>query len=303
MKLARMMPLVLALAISSVVAPCVRASSPPPKGDVDFGMSGTIGHYPIAMVMTVHDYVQIVSAHYSYVSQKIRIPLAARVDGEHVTLDEPGGAVFDLHFITNSASHSRPISFWTATGLEGTWRIGGQHLPAKLGFVLDGTSVGGILDCELYPPSPKSKSTVDSTPHFPNPGCTHTPNRAVLDQCISRPFTTNEAVVQCVTASTHTCREDQMDMIFCIGNVSTYLDKTVRRRLHSGEADRALDAENYRAWTTSRTASCEKNSEFSPDGSGYDADITFCMAFEMMRLLQSHLVPTPEAFIAGPPSH
>lgn len=268
------------------------ALSQPPKGNISIGMSGTIGRYPIAVGMTLRDYIQIVAAHYSYASKKVAIPLAGHVDGEQITLNEPEGGVFHLHFITSDASAPKPLNFWTSTGLVGTWTKGNVTLPAKFSFVETG---GDTPDCAFYPPV-KSVAAPRGTPHFPNPGCTHTPDRTVLDRCIALPFTTNKAVAECVVQATRACSEDQMDMNLCVANVNVYLDETVKQRLRAGDANGHLDAGTYRTWTVARTRSCRANSEFSPDGSGYNADIDFCMSYEMMRLLQTHLVPMPKPF-------
>jgi hypothetical protein len=106
-------------AVAALAGSVALAASPPPKGVEDEGMSGTIGRYPIALVMKVQDHVQILSAHYSYASKKISIPLTGRVQGEQIVLEEPGGGVFRLRFVTSDASAPRPLTFWTATGASG----------------------------------------------------------------------------------------------------------------------------------------------------------------------------------------
>jgi hypothetical protein len=288
MSLRRIQILVLC-AVAVLASSTAQSAPPPPKGVEDVGMSGSIGSYPIALVMKVRDHVQIIDAHYSYATKRISIPLSGRVLGEQVVLQEPSGGVFRLRLVTSDASAPRPLTFWTATGLVGTWAKGTISLPAKITFEETGQ---GLRECAFYPTDRKPQAG----PHFPDPGCEHTPDRAALDACIAKPFTTNKAVVACVVAATHTCSEDQQNMNFCVANLSTYLDETIRQKLRAGGERGRMDAAGYRRWESSRQASCVKNSEFSPDGSGYVADIAFCMSYEMTRLIQMGLVTTPEPF-------
>ena len=73
------------------------------------GMSGTVGNYPIAMVATLENDTRLLDIHYSYASQKRKIPLVARVEGANVTLSEPGGGVFALHFVSSDRHASTPL--------------------------------------------------------------------------------------------------------------------------------------------------------------------------------------------------
>jgi hypothetical protein len=253
------------------------------------GMQGTVGRYPIAMIVKVRDHVDILAAHYSYASKKIPIQLTGRVQGEEVTLQEPGGGTFHLHFVTTDASAQKPLTFWTSTGLTGTWTKDGTSLPVEIGFREDGQD---LVDCAFYPPERQSAAG----PRFPNPGCEHTPNRAVLDECSAKPFTTNKAVAACVTDAMKPCRDDQHNINMCVANVSSYFDQLIRNRLRTPGAKVTMDAAAFSRWAKSREASCIKNSEFSPDGSGYSADIDFCMSWEMARLLQNNLVAMPQPF-------
>ena len=66
-----------------------------------FGMRGKVGNYPVAMILTIRAYTQIVKAHYSYASAGRQIPLATEMVGDQIALAEAGGGVFHLHFITN----------------------------------------------------------------------------------------------------------------------------------------------------------------------------------------------------------
>jgi hypothetical protein len=278
-------------AVAAFVCSALLVASAPPKGVEDEGMSGTIGRDPVGLVVRVLDHVQILSAHYSYAAKKTSIPLTGRVEGEQLVLAEPGGGVFRLRLVTKDASAPRPLSFWTATGLEGTWTKGAVSLPVMIRLEETGQD---LWECAFYPPERQRVRR----PHFPDLGCEHTPNRAALDACVAKPFTTDKAVVACVVAVTRSCREDQKNMNLCVANVSTYLDETIRQKLRAGGEAGRMNAAGYSRWTDARVASCKKNSEFSPDGSGYNADIDFCMSYEMTRLLQRHLVPTPEPLMS-----
>ena len=271
------------------------------NGDEDFGMAGAVGPYPIAMIVTVHNHVQIVAAHYSYASRKKPIALTADVDGENITLAETNGT-FHLHLTTNDKGAKPPLTFYTSTGLEGTWTNGDKRLPVQIGFNVVG-AVGQLKDCEFYPQPRKGQGGPSHTAHFPDSGCAYTPDQSALEHCIASPFSNNKAVAECVIAATRPCREDQVDTNFCVANITAYLDQTVRLRIQSRRAEGGMTARDYQAWTASRTASCRRNSEFSPDGSGYHADIDFCMSFETMRLLQKNLVSSPTPFSLGRRAH
>jgi len=275
--------------MAALVGSIAMAAMPPPKGVEDFGMKGTIGPYPIAVIVRVRDEVQIIAAHYSYVSKKVPIPLISHMQGEEVILQEPGAGTFHLHFVTNDPSAQHPLTFWTSTGLTGVWTKNGRSLPVKIGFEQTGQD---LEDCAFYP----VELTSVAGPHFHNPGCEYTPDRKALDACISRPFTSDNAVVACISRAASTCRQDQFNMNMCVGNLSNYLDQSIQDRLHRSGTKSTMDAIAYKHWINSRQASCEKNSDFSPDGSGYGADIAFCMSDEMLRLLQKKLVVTAQPF-------
>src|SRR6185312_9575898 len=106
----------------------------PPTGLSTIEMSGTIGTYRVGLNVSVRDSAQFAGGHYFYASRLANIPLTGRVDGETVTLTEPGGGVFHLHLVTNAATTDRPLSFYTSTGLVGTWTSGSATLPVSLGI-------------------------------------------------------------------------------------------------------------------------------------------------------------------------
>jgi hypothetical protein len=106
----------------------------PPKGLSTYEMEGKIGPYVVGMNVLVRDHTQFVSGHYFYGSKLSDIPLKGHIEGDAVTLQEPGGGVFHLHLVTNEASKSRPLNFYISTGLEGSWSQGGKTLPVRLGF-------------------------------------------------------------------------------------------------------------------------------------------------------------------------
>ena len=249
--------------------------------DTQYGISGSIGPYPIAMVITVRDRSQPVAAHYSYASREESIPLTLRASGSSLLLTEPSGATFDLRLIGPPHLAQTPLTFYTSTGLVGSWSDGSRRLPVKLTFQVVSQQV---RDCELYPDPPAPRGV-----HFPQPGCEHTPDKAALDACINAPFTSDKAVRTCIDDAGRTCLDDQMDQNFCAGNIDSYLDQTIEQRLLVKGSP--MTAAAYRRWQLAVDASCKRNSVFSPDGSGYGADISLCTAAERLRLLQNGLRP------------
>lgn len=106
----------------------------PPKGLGTFGMNGKVGTYPIGMQLTVRDHRDFVSGHYFYVKSLTDIPLTGGVDGDTLTLREPGGGTFRLHLVTNASARGQALSFYNSTGLAGTWTQGARTLPVEIGF-------------------------------------------------------------------------------------------------------------------------------------------------------------------------
>jgi len=259
------------------VAFAARADSLSSHDLEQLGMSGTIGAYPIALIVTLRDHTEVIAAHYSYASKKMPIPLTGRARNGEVTFQEPGGGIFQMIFTTNDKTAPKPLTFYTSTGLIGTWSRGSTTLPVKLQFAEAGSS---LRDCAFYPP----EAQPSGQPKFPNPGCEHMPDRAAIEHCIGQPFTTDKAAASCALATTRSCRDDQQNLNMCFGNLESYLDQAIRRRLIGSR--RGLDLAAYQRWTRLHETDCEKRSPFSPDGSGYSGDIAMCMAQSELSLLQ-----------------
>ena len=257
------------------------------------GMRGTVGKYPIAMIATLENNAKLVSIHYSYASERKIIPLTGEVDGSTVRLSEPSGAVFNLHFVS-SQSASKPQGFYFSTGLRGTWSNDQRHLPVHLTFVM---SRDHLKDCIFYPQPPASNG-----PHFPEPGCEHTPDKAALDKCIAQPFNSSKASIGCIETATRTCRSDQQNTNFCAANINSYLDQTIERRLRNSDAA-SMDMLSYQHWDKEVAFNCKATSDFGPDGSGYNADIAICIAGERLRLIQKSFNPSKDPIRAHQASH
>jgi len=110
-------------------------------GDRLLGLAGTIGHNRIGMTLDLKGDNVVSGGHYFYVHYMKDIPVTAAVQGGEVTLNEPGGGTFQLHFKGNGSEGGKPLSFENSVGLEGTWTKGSQKLPVTLNFT--DTSQGG----------------------------------------------------------------------------------------------------------------------------------------------------------------
>jgi len=106
----------------------------PPKGVETLELAGKVGGRAVGMNLTVRDYLTIDQGHYFYAGPLADIPLVAKVDGEAVSLTEPGGGVFSLHFVSNGSAKGEALNFYNSTGLQGTWTRGATSLPVSLGF-------------------------------------------------------------------------------------------------------------------------------------------------------------------------
>jgi hypothetical protein len=82
--------------------------------------AGTLGDSRIGLTL-LRDGDQIRGAHYFYQQSLQDIPLTVSRDEHGLTLREPGGAIFHLHFVGN---RNRPVAFADSTGLQGTWSRG-----------------------------------------------------------------------------------------------------------------------------------------------------------------------------------
>lgn len=135
----------LAAGAAAGLAVATARAEEPPKGLTNWDMTGTVGPYPIGLNATVRDYRLVVEGYYFYASRLTNIPLAASQQGDTLVLAEPGGGVFRLHLVGDSAG--APLSFYTSTGLAGTWTDGGKTLPVTLSF---GTSRDGGVPSPRY---------------------------------------------------------------------------------------------------------------------------------------------------------
>ncbi|PHY12682.1 hypothetical protein CSW58_10970, partial [Caulobacter sp. B11] len=98
------------------------------------GLSGKVGAYPVGMQLTIRDHRDFVSGHYFYVRTLINIPLTGRMEGDTLTLQEPGGGVFRLHLVSNVPGRKETLTFYNSTSLAGTWTQGAKTLPVELGL-------------------------------------------------------------------------------------------------------------------------------------------------------------------------
>jgi hypothetical protein len=129
------------LAVALVLATPVHAQA------VDDSVStyiaeGTVGRWRAGLNVTVRARQTVEAAHYYYASRGIDIPLTARSVNQTIELDEPGGGHFTLHLTNGDVREPRPLTFYTSTGLAGTWTRNGASLPVTFGFgtVLNGSS-------------------------------------------------------------------------------------------------------------------------------------------------------------------
>jgi hypothetical protein len=133
----RVLLIIIFLALTGGAATTSATGSPtidPPKGLSTYEMEGRLGPYQVGMNILVRDYAEFVSGHYFYASKLLDIPLKGKIEGEMVTLQEPGGGVFHLHLRSNETAKSRPLNFYISTGLKGSWTQGSKTLPVSLGF-------------------------------------------------------------------------------------------------------------------------------------------------------------------------
>lgn len=126
---------VAALGLAMTLALSSSASAgDPPKGLFTYGMSGKVGAYPVVMQLTIRDSRDFVSGHYFYVKTLANIPLTGRMEGDTLTLQEPGGGAFRLHLVSNVPGRKETLSFYNSTSLAGTWTQGDKTLPVEIGL-------------------------------------------------------------------------------------------------------------------------------------------------------------------------
>ncbi|MCP9318827.1 hypothetical protein KBX73_03350 [Acetobacter persici] len=138
------------VAIAPAGATSGAAASPPgPSADLppaaatshpeaeNYRLLGTLGPYHIGATLSVVQDQKLTSASYFYTKNLVDIPLTGQIAGEQITLDEPGGGHFSLHFTTSDKTATKPLSLHSATELAGTWQKGTQTYPVLL--TLDAT--------------------------------------------------------------------------------------------------------------------------------------------------------------------
>ena len=97
-------------------------------------LTGTLGQTQIGMTLHLKDMNAIESGHYFYSKYLKDIPLTGKLQGSVVTLQEPEGGTFTLHFKGNGSEAGKPLDFNNSVGLEGTWTKSATTLPVKLGI-------------------------------------------------------------------------------------------------------------------------------------------------------------------------
>jgi len=75
----------------------------PPKGLGTWGLRGKVGAYPIGMQLTVRGGRDVVSGHYFYVRTLIDIPLASRMEGGALILQEPERLVRKVDWVAKQS--------------------------------------------------------------------------------------------------------------------------------------------------------------------------------------------------------
>ncbi|MBS1000571.1 hypothetical protein JK169_05980 [Acetobacter persici] len=112
--------------------PAAAASHPEAE---NYRLLGTLGPYRIGATLSVLPDQKLTAASYFYTKNLVDIPLTGQITGEQITLDEPGGGHFSLHFTTTDKTATKPLSLQSATELAGTWQKGTQTYPVLLNLV------------------------------------------------------------------------------------------------------------------------------------------------------------------------
>jgi len=108
------------------------------SGTVQHQYQGTLGSSSIGMTI-VRVGNTIKGGHYFYRKYLEDIPLTGTEQDSTVTLREPGGGTFHLHFTGNGSNGTAPLDFENSIGMEGTWtRPDGLHTDRVL---LRGTAI------------------------------------------------------------------------------------------------------------------------------------------------------------------
>ncbi len=108
------------------------------QADIKFNrvsLDGTLGPTQIGMTLNLKGMSAIESGHYFYAKYLKDILLTGNLQGIVVTLHEPEGGTFTLHFKGNGSEAGKPLDFNNSVGLEGTWTKSATTLPVKLGII------------------------------------------------------------------------------------------------------------------------------------------------------------------------
>ena len=124
----------LVVALVLLASPATARADDVSAGQMTHLAEGTIGPYRVGFNVTEQDHATVTAAHYYYASTGTDIPLRVSGPGDALSMDEPGGGHFELHLTNADAKEPRPLTFYTATGLAGTWTRNGRTLPVTLGF-------------------------------------------------------------------------------------------------------------------------------------------------------------------------
>jgi hypothetical protein len=98
----------------------------------EWDLEGTLGQRRIGMTILVSGSNTIAGSHYFYAKYLQDIPLTGAIQGSTITLKEPAGGNFVLHFVGNGSEGNKPLDFSNSVGLSGTWAKGTTILPVKL---------------------------------------------------------------------------------------------------------------------------------------------------------------------------
>ena len=87
---------------------------------------------------------KIVGGHYFYQKFLRDIPITGSTEDSDITLAEPGGGIFHLHFVGNASEKGQPLDFDNSVGMEGIWTdaTGNKTYPVSL----HGTTIGTGAD-------------------------------------------------------------------------------------------------------------------------------------------------------------
>ena len=97
-------------------------------------LAGTLGQTRIGMTLNLKGMSAIASGHYFYAKYLKDIPLTGNLNGSVVTLHEPEGGMFTLHFKGNGSEAGKPLNFNNSVALEGIWTKGATTQAVNLGI-------------------------------------------------------------------------------------------------------------------------------------------------------------------------